>query len=199
MQIRILILSLFLTGVVSAQTASADTVKPGCYVPFDTNFVSCKVVVMPAGRKSVSVNATGNKISDSLVTEICRLPRGSVVTYDEVTVLKRGVLEKASSVRYVIGNRNTCVVKRDPSIPDTLPVKEIASKVFDQHVYSFTISWVGEGSFHEYNLTGNGVYGEAKSAIEALPSGTRIIFHKIHWQDDDGTERVLPMEAYVVR
>lgn len=192
------LLVLFATTI-NAQVVKTDTVKQGYYVPLDSNLMSCKIEVTPKGKKMQLTYQSGNKLPDSTIQAISRLEPGSVVIYSELTVHKKGILEKAPSVRYVIGSKNTCVVKRDPSYPDTLAAKEIASLELDRHVYSFSVSWIADGNMYNYDLTGNGVFGAAGTAIEALPSGTKVYFENIRRQEDDGSKRIAPSEIYIVK
>lgn len=205
----LLLLALFIASLTYGQTESpqlhaqelrADTVKRGYYIPFGTSYTSCKVVITPKGQKSQFTNTTGNKIPDSLVTQIGKLEVGSVVNYSEVTIINNGVPEKASSVRYVIGSKNTFPnVLHDPSQPDTLAAAEIANMVLDPHVYSFHISFVQDGAYYDFELTGNGVFGEAREKILGLPSGTRVWFENIKMKDDNGSLGNAPAQVHVVK
>lgn len=194
----VLLFVLFTIGV-NAQSVKTDTIKRGYYLPLDSNVMSCKIGITPAGKKLQMTTITGNKIPDSTIQVISHLEPGSVVIYSELTVHNKGILEKAPVVRYVIGSKNTCPVKRDPSYPDTLSAKEIASLELDRHVYSFSVSWIQDGNMYNYDLTGNGVFGSAKAAIEALPSGTKVYFENIRRQEDDGSKRIAPSEIHVVK
>lgn len=199
MHIRFLILLLLISANVSAQGVKTDTVKRGYYIPLDSNMMSCKIGITPHGKKLQLTNNTGNRIPDSTIHTISYLEPGSVVVYSEITVLKNGILEKAPSVRYVVGSKNTAVVKRDPYYPDTLSAKEIAAIVFDPHVYSFSVSWLSGGAMYMFDITGNGVSGNAKTSIEQLPSGTKIWFEAIKRKEDNGTIRHQSNEIYIVR
>lgn len=182
-----------------AQSVRTDTVKPGYYIPFDSNFVSCKVAIIPKGKKPELTNTTGNKIPDSLVSRIGALEKGAVVVYSEVTVLNKGILEKAETVRYYIGNRNSVYALHDPSIPDTLPAAEIAKIVLDRHVFYFEVSFAQDGNYYSYALNGNGVCGDAADAILKLQSGTRVWFENIRRREDDGTIKNAQAVVHVVR
>ncbi len=200
MQIRFFILIFLLSASVAfAQTSKTDTVQRGYYIPFGPNYMSCKVEITPLGKKAFFANTTGNKLPDSLMNIISYLEPGSVVAYTEVTVMSKGMLEKVSGRRYVVGTTNTSFVKRDPFYPDTLTAKEIAAIELDPHVYQFSVSWFAGGSMSNYELTGNGVFGSARTAIEALPSGTKVYFENIRRKEDDGSKRVMPAEIHVVR
>lgn len=197
---RVLVIAFILvTTAVSAQTVTTDTVKHGYYLPLDTNVLSCKVGVTPKGGKLKLTTVSGNQLPDSTISSIGHLPMGSAVVYSEITVLNKGIAEKSPVVRYVIGNKNTCAVKRDLSIPDTLTAREIAAIQLDHHVFSFTVSWIDGGNMYMYDITGNGVFGNARTAIEALPSGTKVYFEKIKRKEDNGTVRIMPTEVHIVR
>lgn len=199
MHFRLLILSVFISAACFAQSAKTDTVKQGFYLPLDSNMMSCRIEITPRGKKTQMTNNTGNKIPDSTISIIGHLEPGSVVIYSELTVLNNGKFEKAPPVRYVIGARNTKLVKRDPSYPDTLTAKEISTIILDPHVTSFSVSWILNGAMYEYHITGNGVSGEARSGIEALPAGTKVYFENIQRKEDNGTVRHQPDEIHVVR
>lgn len=188
------LLVLFATGV-NAQALKTDTVKRGYYIPLDSNVMSCKIEITPAGKEIQLTTISGNKIPDSTISVISHLEAGSVVVYSELTVFNNGLLEKAPSKRYVIGSRSTQPAKRDPSIPDTLTAKEIGSIILDPRVHSFHVSWTNGGNYYDYAITGNGIFGEARTAIEALPSGTRVWIENIRFVD----ERNMPDEVHVVR
>ena len=190
---------LLAAAAVNAQSVRTDTVKPGYYIPFDSNYVSCKVAITPAGQKTQFTNSQGNKLADSLVEKIGQLKSGSVVLYTEVTIMEKGVVKKSNTVRYVIGHRNSVFALRDPSLPDTLPAAEIAEIVLDQHVYSFTVSYAANGNYYTFDHTGNGLSEQAKTAIRALPSGTRVWFENIRRKEDDGRSTVAPPVIHVVR
>lgn len=195
----VLVLFIVITASLNAQTVRTDTVKPGYYIPFDSNFVSCKVAIMPKGKKVEFTNTTGNKIPDSLVAKIGNLEAGSVVTYSEVTILRAGVFTKSNSVRYVIGSRNSVYARRDPSQPDTLSAAEIGSLVLDKQVYSFDVSFLIDGAYYVYSLTGNGVCCDARERILTLKSGTKVWVDNIKRQEDDGSKRVAPVQIYIVK
>lgn len=195
----LLLFFILLLSNANAQGVRTDTVKPGYYIPLNSNVVSCKVVITPKGNKAEVTNTTSNRLPDTLIGKIGGLGTGSVVVYDEITILSNGILEKSPSVRYVIGQRNSVFALRDPSLPDTLPAAEIASLVLDPHVYSFHISFVQDGGMYDYDLTGNGVFGDAKDRILTLPSGTRVWFENIKRKEDDGNVRVAPPKIYVVK
>jgi hypothetical protein len=201
MKLRILtaVLFLFTANSVLCQNVKTDTVQRGYYIPFDSNFVSCKVAIAPAGGKVSFTNTTGNRLPDSLISKISYLEAGSVVVYSEVTVMKKGTLEKSKTVRYVVGDKNTGMVKRDPYYPDTMSAKEIGAIVLDQHVYQFSVSWFIGGSMYTYDMTGNGIFGSARTAIEGLPSGTKVYIENIRRKEDDGTLRIMPAEIHIVR
>lgn len=194
----IAVLFLLISEVAAAQVKT-DTVQRGYYIPFDSNYVSCKVAITPAGKKVVFTNTTSNKLPDSLMNQISYLEPGSVVVYSEITVLRKGILEKAPPVRYVVGNRNSSVVKRDPSYPDTLTKKEIGSIILDQHVYSFNVSWIRGGDYYLFTIMGNGIFGDCRTQIEQLPSGTKVYIEDIRRKEDNGTLRIMPTEIHVVR
>jgi hypothetical protein len=187
------------TFIAGGQTVRTDTLKPGYYIPFDSNFVSCKVAIAPKGKKVEFTNTTGNRIPDSLIGKIGALEKGSIVTYSEVTVLNKGVLEKAPSVRYYIGNRNSVYALRDPSIPDTIPAAEIAKIVLDRHVFYFEVSFAQDGNYYSYALNGNGVCCDAANAILKLKPGTRVWLENIKRKEDDGSIRIAPPVVHVVR
>ena len=197
---RILIGLLLITTTNSfSQGVRTDTVQRGYYVPLDSNVLSCKIGITPKGKKLQTYNLTGNKLPDSTIYTISHLEAGSVVIYSEITVLKKGVMEKANTVRYVIGNKNTGVVKRDPTYPDTMSAKEIGAIVLDQHVYSFSVSWILNGNMYNYDITGNGIFGDCRTAVEALPSGTKVYIENIRRANDDGSKQIMPTEVHVVR
>jgi hypothetical protein len=183
----------------NAQSLRTDTVKPGYYIPFDSNFASCKVAITPKGKTTTFKNTTGNRISDSLVIEIGKLERGSVVAYTEVTILKNGSFEKSNSVRYVIGSRNSVFAQRDPSLPDTLSAAEIGSLVLEKAVTSFTVSFIDGDAYVEYALTGNGICCEPREKILALKSGTKVYIERITCLAGDGSVKLLPNRTYVVK
>lgn len=192
---------LFLLSIATGLSAQVktDTVQRGYYIPFDSNYVSCIVSIAPVGKKIVFTNTTSNKLPDSLINQISYLEPGSVVVYSEVTVMKNGILEKAQSKRYVVGSKNTGVVKRDPNYPDTLTAKEIGALVLDRQVYSFSVSWITNGNMYNYDFTGNGIFGDARTAIEALPAGTKVYIENIRRKEDNGTLRIMPTEIHIVR
>jgi len=190
---------IFIAAISFAQNVKTDTVKRGCYIPLDSNVMSCKIGITPAGKKLQLTTISGNKIPDSTISVIGHLEPGSEVVYSELTVFNNGILQKASGVRYVIGNKNTRSVKRDVTYPDTLAAKEIAAIVLDKHVYSFSVSWIINGAMYNYDFTGNGVFGDAKTAIEALPPGTKVWFENIRSREDNGTSIIRPTEIHVVR
>lgn len=192
---RILVLLFLIVAQFVFAQSKTDTVQRGYYIPFDSNYVSCKVAITPVGKKVVFTNTTGNKLPDSLMNQISYLEPGSVVVYSEVTVMKKGTFEKADGKRYVVGTNNTGVVKRDPFYPDTLTAKEIGSIILPPHVHDFHVSWTNGGNYYTYTITGNAIFGEARTAIEALPSGTRVWIEDIRYVD----ERNLPDEVHVVR
>lgn len=183
----------------SAQTVRTDTVKQGYYIPFDSNYVSCKVAITAKGKNVEFTNTTGNHLPDSLVQKIGKLEAGSVVAYTEVTILKKGILEKSNTVRYVVGHRNSVYALRDPTLPDTIPAGEIAAIVLDPHVYFFQLSYILEGAYFVYDHTGNGVAGYVQERIRALPSGTKVYFENIKRKEDDGTLRIAPPQIYIVK
>jgi hypothetical protein len=88
---------------------------------------------------------------------------------------------------------------RDPSLPDTISAVHLGSLVLDRHVISFTVSFAAGGSYSEYNLTGNGIFGEAREKIEALPSGTTVWVEKIKRKEDDGSEHMVPTQTYIIK
>ncbi len=197
---RILIGLLLITTTNSfSQGVKTDTVQRGYYVPLDSNVLSCKIGITPKGKKLQTYNLSGNKLPDSTIYNISHLEAGSVVIYSEITVLKKGVMEKANTVRYVIGNKNTGVVKRDPTYPDTMSAKEIGAIVLDRHVYSFSVSWILNGNMYNYDITGNGIFGDCRTAVEALPSGTKVYIENIRRANDDGSKQIMPTEVHVVR
>ncbi len=192
---RLIIFILLFSVEGFAQGVKTDTVQRGHYIPLDSNVMSCKIEITPFGKKLQMTTISGNKIPDTTISAISRLEKGSVVVYSEITVLNNGIAVKAPTVRYIVGNKNTGVVKRDPSYPDTLTAKEIGSIILDPRVHSFHVSWTNGGSYSDYAITGNGIFGEARTAIEALPSGTRVWIENIRYID----ERKLPDEVHVVR
>jgi hypothetical protein len=187
-----------------------DTVMPGYYIPFDSDFMSCKVKITPAGQPITSVNVQGNKISDSLLRVIAALETGSVVWYDEITKFRDGYLYKIPAYRFVIGHKNSARAVRNPfyqdtlkraetNAPDTLSAKELGALVLDPHVYRFTITWVNEGAMYRYEVYGNGVYGEARGKIEKLPSGITVVIADIKRKEDDGSETTAPAQIHTVK
>ena len=176
-----------------------DTVKPGYYIPLDSNVVSCKVGLMPLGGKLETFNMQGNSLSSETITKIGALKKGSVVLYTEITILNGANLQKANAVRYVIGNRNSVPALRDPSRPDTLTGAEIGAIVLAKEVYSFHISYVVDGAMYDYEMTGNGVAPMVKEKLLTLPSGTRVWFESIRTVDGDGAKRLVPSVVYVVK
>lgn len=182
-----------------AQAIRTDTVKQGYYIPFDSNYVSCKVTIAREGKKVEFANAAGNIIPDSLVEKIGRLDKGSVVTYSDVMIKSKDVETKSTTIRYVIGNRNSVYASRDPHLPDTLPAAEIASLMLDSRVESFEVSFFVGGSYYSYALTGNGIFGEARERILTLPSGTGVYVEKIHRKEEDGSVTTAPTRIYVVK
>jgi hypothetical protein len=198
MRTTIIFLLAFFSGL-SAQNMRTDTVKPGYYIPLDSNVISCKVGIGAKGKKVEFVNTQGNRLSDSLVRNISKLDVGSVVVYSEITVLRKGILEKAPAVRYVIGNRNSVFALKNPSIPDTLPAAEIAALVLDVHVYSFHVTYADGGAYYDYEQNGNGISPSVKERIVALPSGTRVWFESIRRKEDNGALTDAPAKVYVVK
>lgn len=182
-----------------AQTVRTDTVKQGYYIPLDTNVVSCKVGITPKDKKVQFINTTSNRLPDSVVTKIGNLTPGSVIVYSEITVLNKGVCEKAPTVRYVIGSHNSVYALRDPSQPDTLPAAEIGSLVLDRHVISFDVSFLMGGAFYTYALTGNGVCCDPREKILTLESGTKVWVDNIKWKQEDGTIIIAPSKVYIVK
>jgi hypothetical protein len=186
--------------LVSAQPVRIDTVQRGYYLPFGSNYISCKVLISnSASNPNTEVNATGNRISDSLISVIGSLEYGAVVMYTDVTVLRNGALEKAPLVWYVIGKRNTQPALRDPSLGDTLTAKEIGAIVLDVHVSGFSVSWTLKGNTKKYDVTGNRMSAEARKAIEALPSGTKVRIDNIRRKEENGSLRTMPAEIHIVR
>ncbi|HTF04209.1 MAG TPA: hypothetical protein VK826_09285 [Bacteroidia bacterium] len=198
MRTTIIFLLVFCSGAF-AQNVRTDTVKPGYYIPLDSNVISCKVAITPNGKKVEFINTQGNRLPDSLVRNIGKLAVGSVVVYGEITVLRKGILEKAGSVRYVIGNHNSVSALKDPSIPDTLPAAEIAGLVLDVHVYQFDVTYSTGGAYYVYTQNGNGISPEVKERIAALPSGTRVWFESVKRKEDDGTLTHGSAKVYVVK
>lgn len=199
MHLRFLTLFIFIAATGFAQGIKTDTVQQGFYLPLDSAMLSCKIGITPQGKQQYVFKHTGNRIPDSTISSIGHLAPGSVVVYSEVTVLRGGIAQKAPSVRYIIGSRNTHAAKRDPSYPDTLTAKAIGAIVLDQRVSSFSVSWVLDGNFYSYDITGNGIFGEARTAIEALPSGTTVHIEKISRKERDGSFRMMPNEIHVVK
>lgn len=195
----LLFLFVLVTASLDAQTIRTDTVKQGYYIPFDSNYASCKVAIMPKGKKVEFTNTVGRKIPDSLVSKIGKLEVGSVVSYSEVTILSNGILMKSNSVRYVIGNRNSVYAVRDPSLPDTMPAAEIGSLILDPHVYSFDVSFLLGGAYYVYSLTGNGVCCDARDKILTLPSGTKVWVENIRRKEDDGSSTMGTSQVIIVK
>lgn len=176
-----------------------DTVQAGYYIPLDSNVMSCKVGIMPQGGKFETFNMQGNTLSSETITKIGALKKGSVVVYSEITILNGANLQKANTIRYVIGNRNSVPALHDPSRPDTLTAAEIGAIVLAKEVYSFHISYVVEGAMYDFEMSGNGVAPMVKEKLLALPPGTRVWFESIRTVDGDGAKRLLPSSVYVVK
>lgn len=107
MHLRFLMLFMFLAAAGFAQGVKTDTVQQGFYLPLDSAMLSCKIGITPKGKQQYVFNNTGSRIPDSTISSIGHLAPGSVVVYNEVTVLRGGIAQKAPAVRYVIGSKNT--------------------------------------------------------------------------------------------
>lgn len=197
---NLFVASSLITSILSvAQTVRTDTVQPGYYIPLDTNVVSCKVAITPNGKNVQFINTTTNHLPDSVISKIENLTAGSVVVYTEVTVLRKGVLEKAPVVRYVIGARNSVPALREPALLDSLTAPEISTLVFDRYVISFEVSFLIDGAFYTYQLTGNGICCEPRERIITLQPGTKVWVDNMKRKNDDGSISIVPSRVYVVK
>jgi hypothetical protein len=98
------------------------------------------------------------------------------------------------------GQSSPDTLKRaETNSPDTMTAKEIGSIILDKHVYVFSVTWVHEGAMYRYDIYGNGIFGEARTKIEALPSGTTIVIADIKRKEDDGSITTAPAQIHTVK
>lgn len=83
--------------------------------------------------------------------------------------------------------------------PDSISAKDLGSLLMDPHVTGFVVTWFDGATLYTFKISGNGIFGEARTKIEALPAGTKVIISEINRKEDDGSVTTAPTQLRIIK